>query len=180
MYGPTGIGCLYISRSEQKSIRPQMLGGGQQSGLRSGTVPVALAIGMARAAEIVMSSPEERSELRRINFRFWRELQDLPYKITLNGPPLELRHPGNLNVSFSGFDGRSVISALQPKVAASSGSACTSGTEEPSYVLRSIGQNDEEARSAVRFGIGRQTNSDDIAVAVSHIRAALERLEGLA
>lgn len=180
MYGPMGIGCLYISRSEQRHIRPQMLGGGQQSGLRSGTVPVALAIGMAKAAEIIMSSPEEREELRRLTCKFWQVLQELPYKITLNGPTLDLRHPGNLNVSFVGFDGRSIIGALQPKVAASSGSACSSGIEEPSYVLRSIGQTDEEATSAVRFGIGRQTNSDDIAVAVSHIGAALKKLEGLA
>jgi cysteine desulfurase len=134
---------------------------------------------MARAAEIIVNSPEERKELRRLNFRFWQELQDLPHKVTLNGPTLDLRHPGNLNVSFAGFDGRSIIGALQPKVAASSGSACTSGVEEPSYVLRSIGRSDDQARSAVRFGIGRQTNSDDIAVAVSHIGRALERLERL-
>ena len=106
MYGPMGIGCLYVSRGHQSKLTPQIVGGGQQNGLRSGTVPVALAAGMGKAAEIVAEEAGERERLRRLNAMLWTALQALPCEVELNGPSLDARHPANLNVSFSGYDSR--------------------------------------------------------------------------
>ena len=176
MYGPMGIGCLYFRREEQESLRPLIVGGGQQAGLRSGTVPVALAAGMGEAADIVAQSAQERATLRELNERLWQGLQALPFTVELNGPALDARHPGNLNVSFPGYDSRDIIAALQPAVAISSGSACTSGTEEPSYVVRALGHSIDRARSALRLSIGRTTTEDDIALAVGSINDVLNKV----
>jgi len=177
MYGPMGIGCLYVSRAEQANLKPQILGGGQQGGLRSGTVPVALAVGMAAAAEIVKESPEERERLRQLNKTLWSGLQSLPCGVELNGPDLDHRHPGNLNVSFSGYDSRDLIAALQPLLAISTGSACTSGTEEPSYVVRALGHSLERAQAALRLSLGRFTSHQEIESAVANIRRAILHVE---
>ncbi|UOR07882.1 cysteine desulfurase [Qipengyuania flava] len=177
MYGPMGIGCLYVSRSHQSKLTPQIVGGGQQNGLRSGTVPVALAAGMGKAAEIVAAEAGERDKLRRLNAMLWTALQALPCEVELNGPSLDVRHPGNLNVSFSGNDSRDLIGALQPLVAVSSGSACTSGTEEPSYVIRELGHSLERAQSAIRFSIGRFTSEQDVISAVGAIERAVRQIQ---
>lgn len=176
MYGPMGIGCLFISRSEQCKIRPQIAGGGQQNGLRSGTVPVALAAGMGKAAEITMNSAQDRDRMRRLNEELWAGLKALPIKTELNGPALDDRHPGNLNVSFEGYDSRDIIAALQPFIAVSSGSACTSGTEEPSYVIRALGHSIERAQSALRLSVGRNTTKAEIAEVITSIASALNRV----
>ena len=175
MYGPQGIGCLYINRSEQHAVSPIMRGGGQQGGLRSGTIPAPLAIGMGEASELIANAGGDRVALRRLNQLLWAKLCELPCNIELNGPCVEQRHPGNLNVSFKGYDGRDIIGAIQPKLAVSSGSACTSGIEEPSYVIRALGLSEERARSAIRLSIGRSTTETDILDAVNILREALER-----
>lgn len=177
MYGPMGIGCLYISRDEQEQLRPQITGGGQQNGLRSGTVPVALAAGMGKAADIVSSSPQEQDQLRTMNRVFWDALQALPFETVLNGPSIEARHPGNLNVSFLGFDGQDIVGAVQPHLAISTGSACTSGVPEPSYVLSKLGLTEDRLRGAVRISIGRTTTQREIELAVSFLSEALARLK---
>jgi len=177
MYGPMGVGCLYVARDEQPNLKPQILGGGQQNGLRSGTIPVALVAGMAKAAEIVMKSPRERDQLHLLNGMLWEHLQMLPCAIELNGPSLEFRHPGNLNVSILGYDGRDIIAAIQPEVAISSGSACTSGTEEASYVLQSVGHSADRARSALRLSVGRSTTEAELITVVELIESALKRFE---
>ena len=176
MYGPVGIGCLFVSREIQSKMRPQIVGGGQQNGLRSGTVPLALASGMAEASEIARRSPHERQHLRTLIKQLWNGLNDLPTNVELNGPEIADRHPGNLNVSFVGFDGRDLIAALQPNIAISSGSACTSGVEEPSYTIRAIGHSHERASSALRFGVGRGTTEADIALTLDLMAKAIERL----
>ena len=177
MYGPMGIGCLYVSREQQAHLTPQIVGGGQQNGLRSGTIPVPLAVGMGEAANIVSNSPEERDRLRRLNGLLWAKLTALGSEIELNGPPIDVRHPGNLNVCFRGYDSRDLIAAMQPNVAASSGSACNSGTEEPSYVLQMIGNTVETARSSMRLCVGRSTTDQQVTSAVDYIGEALRRFE---
>lgn len=174
MYGPGGIGCLYVNRANKQSLAPIIHGGGQQDGLRSGTVPVALAVGLGVAAEILQDAHQEREDLRSLNQLLWTNLKQLPFEVRLNGPPIEHRHPGNLNVSFDGYDSRGLIAVLQPKLAISSGSACTSGIEEPSYVIRALGYSWERAQSALRISVGRSTTREDVVSATSLIRQALE------
>lgn len=176
IYGPKGIGALYVARHVQDSLRPMILGGGQQYNLRSGTVPVPLCAGFAKAAEIMMvEGLAERLRLASLRDGLLMKLRHLPWEIVLNGP--EARHPGNLNVEFRGFDAESILSALQPGVAASTGSACISGEPEPSYVLRAIGLSHEAASSSIRFGVGRETTEQDIADAVSLIERALQKID---
>lgn len=176
MYGPMGIGCLFVNRSERGNLSSILHGGGQQNGLRSGTVPTPLAVGMGVASEIMTSSNDERKALRRLNLLLWERLRDLPCDVVLNGPSVELRHPGSLNVSFEGYDSRDIIGVVQPKLAISSGSACTSGSEEPSYVIRSLGHSEARAKSALRISVGRSTKEEDVIDAVGLIGEALERV----
>ncbi|MXP48207.1 aminotransferase class V-fold PLP-dependent enzyme [Altererythrobacter luteolus] len=176
-YGPMGIGCLYIARNDQLNFRPQITGGGQQGGLRSGTVPVALAAGMGKAAELILSQPQERGIIRRLNKELWAKLQALPFHVELNGPSLEARHPSNLNVSFLGYDGRDIIGSVQPALAISSGAACTTGVPESSYVLSRIGLSEERLRGAIRISIGRYTTQSEIEIAANYLCGALKRLK---
>jgi len=178
MYGPKGIGALYIRRELQDRIEPLIYGGGQQGNLRSGTVPTALCVGMAAAAEIV-GQPEairERDAVRRLRDRLVERLKELPWATALNGAAGNERHPGNANIRFEGFSALDILNALQPRVAASTGSACASGIPEPSYVLRAIGLAEDDAGASIRFSIGRQTNAEDVDEAASLISRALARL----
>lgn len=176
MYGPMGIGCLYVGRPSKPALEPILFGGGQQDGLRSGTVPTPLAVGMGLAAEIVATSSEDRTAIRALTQCLWEALSALPINICLNGPPINARHPGNLNVSIEGCDSGEMIGALQPNLAISSGSACTSGVEEHSYVLRAIGHSIERTQSALRLSVGRSTSEKDIFEAVSLIEEAAKRV----
>lgn len=178
MYGPKGIGCVFIRRDLQRQIVPLVFGGGQQNGLRSGTLPVPLCVGMGAAADLLGPDPDEREWVRSLTWKLWQQLQVLGHEIVLNGAPIDERHPGNLNVRFPGFEADSLLSALQPDLAVSTGSACASGTMEPSHVLRGIGLTDDQARSAMRFSIGRLTTEDEIARAVELVDEALRRLAG--
>jgi len=167
MYGPKGIGILFISRELQNQIEPIIYGGGQQNNLRSGTVPVPLAVGFGVAAKILVEGwgPTERLELSRLRDEFWNAIKKVFPKALLNGSPLAERHPGNLNVQFPGFDARDLLLRLQPNVAASTGSACTSGIEEPSHVLRAIGLSEDASNASIRFSLGRYTTNGEIGLA---------------
>lgn len=178
MYGPKGIGAIYIARDLHNRIEPLIYGGGQQNGLRSGTAPVPLCVGMGAAADILAeeSAGEQRIELGRKRDRFVDELNCLAWPIKLIGPEGNARHPGNVNIGFSGFVAHDILTALQPHVAASTGSACTSGIPEPSHVLRALGMSSNEAESSIRFSLGFDTTDEDIVEAVGWIKETLENL----
>ena len=175
IYGPQGIGALYIRRDVRSRIEPLIYGGGQQEGLRSGTVPVALAVGMGAAATI-SHGPEQQAECERLagqRNRFVRLISDGAVPVTLNGPVGEMRHPGNANLQFDGLCAKDILNSLQPRLAASTGSACTSGIPEPSHVLRAIGLNGEQADASVRFSFGRFTTDNEISQAACFVKDAL-------
>lgn len=178
MGGPPGIGILYIRRNLQERIEPIIHGGGQQNGLRSGTLPVPLCVGMGAAAEWLMSNQacEARAALRARRDQFLERLRRLPWGITVNGPSSEKRHPGNANVCFHGFAAHDILNVIQPFLAASTGSACRSGISAPSHVLRAIGMSGEDAEASIRFSLGFSTRDEDIEDAVALIAAALKRL----
>ncbi|MCB5271920.1 MAG: cysteine desulfurase [Candidatus Cloacimonetes bacterium] len=175
-YGPKGIGALYIRRELQDKIEPIIYGGGQQGGLRSGTIPVPLCVGMGAAAELILSSGGERNELRQKTAYFWSKLQQANWQIHLNGPELNERHPGNLNVRFPGFFAQDILASLQPQLAAASGAACTSGVPGQSHVLRAIGLSEEESSNSIRFSLGRFTSFEEIDEAVVLIDKGLQSL----
>lgn len=178
LYGPKGIGVAYVRRDLQQFIEPLIYGGGQQRGIRSGTVPTALCVGMAAAADII-SSPSHHAELQRIaqlrNF-FVAKVIAIAEGIAINGPDLERRHPGNANLRFPGFSAQDILASLQPNLAASTGAACTSGIPEPSHVLRAIGLSAEQAEASIRFSIGRKTTESEIDTAANLISASLAKL----
>lgn len=177
MYGPQGVGALFIRRELQDRIEPLIYGGGQQDGLRSGTLPVPLCVGMGAAAELMSEFVEsKRAELRKKRDSFVTALQELPWGISVNGAAAGDRHPGNANLRFHGFSAFDILNTLQPNLAASTGSACTSGIPEPSHVLKAIGLSTSEAESSIRFSFGIETTDSEIERAVALIRNTLEGL----
>ena len=181
MYGPQGIGAIFIRRDLQDRVEPLVYGGGQQRGLRSGTVPVALCVGMGAAAALFGSehAEDERARVRARRDEFVRKMTSLPWPISLNGPQGAERHPGNANMCFPGFEAHDILGALQPRLAASTGSACTSGIAEPSHVLRAIGLSGDEAEASIRFSIGSGTTDADLEEAVILIEHALSKLASI-
>ena len=178
MYGPKGIGALYIRRGVQPRVEPIIYGGGQQGGLRSGTVPTPLCVGMAAAAEI-SGSPEgieERGRVAALRNLFVRVLCDNIPSLVLNGPTGNRRHPGNANLQFPGLVAQDILGSVQPHLAASTGAACTSGIPEPSHVLGALGLNSEEAESSIRFSFGRFTTDAEIPEAVRLVSETVESL----
>ena len=178
VYGPQGIGALYIRRDVQEHIEPLIYGGGQQDGLRSGTVPMPLCVGMAAAAEIIRTpeGAEERGQVAQQRDSFIRLLQSSRFPIVVNGPTSDRRHPGNANLRFDGFSAQDILGSLQPRLAASTGAACTSGIPEPSHVLRALGLSEAEAESSIRFSFGRFTTAEEVEKAAGLVVAALESL----
>ena len=178
MYGPKGVGIVFIARSLQNRIEPLIYGGGQQGGLRSGTVPVPLCVGMGAASQLLNREEAQGKceELRRRRDHFVRRLTELAWPIWPVGPQGEARHPGNASICFPGFSAHEVLGALQPRVAASTGSACTSGIPEPSHVLRAIGLDGDDAEATVRFSLGFGTTDNDVEQAVALIEGALAKL----
>ena len=174
-YGPQGIGALYIRRDLKDSIEPMIYGGGQQEGLRSGTVPMPLCVGMGAAAEIVASdeSKEERTRVGGLRDSFIRLLENGEFPITINGPVGQSRHPGNANICFEGCDAQDVLGVLQPRLAASSGAACTTGIPEPSHVLRALGLSDTQSEASIRFSFGRFTTYEEVQSAARLVSEAL-------
>ena len=177
IYGPQGIGALYVRRDLQHGIEPVIYGGGQQSGLRSGTVPVALCAGMAAAAEIMeLEGLQERQGVAKKRNLFVNLLLDSGFAVIPNGPTWDRRHPGNANLQFDGFAADDILGVVQPRLAASTGAACTSGIPEPSHVLRAMGLSEGKAESSVRFSFGRFTIKEQVREAASIVFKALQTL----
>lgn len=176
MYGPQGIGALYIRRNIQSKVEPIIYGGGQQSDLRSGTVPVPLCVGMAAAAETLQTDEgvTERKRVAAQRDTFVSLLQDSVHPVSLNGPTSDRRHPGNANLQFTGFSAHDLLASLQPHLAASTGSACTSGIPEPSHVLRALGLTPAQSDASIRFSFGRFTTDAEIEKAAYLIICCLE------
>jgi len=177
IYGPKGIGALYVRRKPRVRIEAQMHGGGHERGMRSGTLATHQIVGMGEACEI--ASKEMKSESVRLLMlmqRFQDNFADMK-EVYVNGS-IEHRVPGNLNISFAYVEGESLIMALKD-IAVSSGSACTSASLEPSYVLRALGLNDELAHSSLRFTFGRFTTEEDIDYASEKVRDAVLKLRNL-
>ena len=178
MYGPKGVGVIFIERELQERIEPLIYGGGQQNGLRSGTLPVPICVGMGAAAELLIGddTDEKRIDMRRLRDDFVRRLRGLTWPISLIGPEEEARHPGNASICFHGFSAHTILGALQPRLAASTGSACTSGIPQPSHVLRAAGLNIDDAEASVRFSLGFGTTDEDVDQAVGLVEEVLKKL----
>ena len=177
VYGPKGIGALYVRRKPRIRLQPQMHGGGHERGFRSGTLPTHQVVGMGEAFKI--AEEEMESDNKRISIlrdKLWNGLNSIE-EIYLNGD-MKQRIPGNLNVSFNFVEGESLIMAIKD-MAVSSGSACTSASLEPSYVLRALGRSDELAHSSLRISIGKYTTEEEIDYSVSLIKEAVAKLREL-
>ncbi|MGS2721949.1 IscS subfamily cysteine desulfurase [Paraglaciecola aestuariivivens] len=173
-YGPKGIGALYVRRKPRIRLEAQMHGGGHERGMRSGTMATHQIVGMGEAFRIAKEEmAAENERLLMLRNKLWDGIKDME-AVYLNGD-LENRIAGNLNVSFAYVEGESLIMALKD-MAVSSGSACTSASLEPSYVLRALGLNDELAHSSIRFTMGRFTTEAEIDYVISVIRSAIDKL----
>ena len=173
-YGPKGIGALYIRRKPRVRLEAQMHGGGHERGFRSGTLATHQIAGMGEAYRIARENMHAENErIRMLRDRLWAGLQDIE-EVYLNGD-IDARVPHNLNVSFNFVEGESLIMAIKD-LAVSSGSACTSASLEPSYVLRALGRNDELAHSSIRFSIGRFTTEADVDYAIKLLHEKIGKL----
>lgn len=173
-YGPKGIGALYIRRKPRVRLEAQMHGGGHERGFRSGTLATHQIAGMGEAYRIARESMHAENErIRMLRDRLWAGLQDIE-EVYLNGD-IDARVPHNLNVSFNFVEGESLIMAIKD-LAVSSGSACTSASLEPSYVLRALGRNDELAHSSIRFSIGRFTTEADVDYTIKLLHEKIGKL----
>jgi cysteine desulfurase len=177
LYGPKGIGALYVRRKPRVQIAAQIHGGGHERGMRSGTLPVHQIVGMGEAFHIAAEEREtEMARLQALRERLWQGISTLP-GVTLNGHPQQSA-PNILNVSFADVEGESLIMALKD-LALSSGSACTSASLEPSYVLRALGLSEELAHSSLRFSLGRFTTDEEIDYAIALVQKSVTRLRAL-
>lgn len=177
VYGPKGVGALYVRRSPDVRIEAQMHGGGHERGMRSGTLPTQQIVGMGKAFELAARQlADEENRLGQLRAAFLDGLRSLE-GVTLNGCP-EACVPGIINLSFDGVEAESLMLGLR-ELAVSSGSACASATLEPSYVLRGIGLADEQAHRALRFSIGRFTTDEEVAFAVAQVVDVVTRLRSV-
>lgn len=177
IYGPKGIGALYVRRKPRVRIEAQMHGGGHERGMRSGTLAVHQIVGMGEACRIAKQEMAiENARIATLRDRLWQGLQSID-EAYLNGDMVH-RVAGNLNVSFNFVEGESLIMALKD-IAVSSGSACTSASLEPSYVLRAIGRSDELAHSSIRFSIGRFTTEEEIDFTIALVREKVDKLRAM-
>ncbi len=178
-YGPKGAGALLVSRRRGAQLMPILYGGGQEAGLRSGTVATHQAVGMGTAFELASAAGvTEHERIAALGERLWGALRALG-GVVRNGAEAA-RVPHLLNVSFEGVEGESLLAAVQPYLAVSTGSACTSASQEPSYVLRALGRDDRLAESSLRFSFGRFTTEADIDTAAAVVARAIERLRRIA
>lgn len=176
-YGPKGIGASFIRRKPRIRIEAQMHGGGHERGFRSGTLATHQIVGMGEAFHLAkLHMQEENERIRALRDRLWNGLSEIE-EVYLNGD-MDQRVPHNLNVSFNYVEGESLIMAIK-ELAVSSGSACTSASLEPSYVLRALGRNDELAHSSIRFTIGRFTTEEEIDFAVELIKSRVGKLRDM-
>ena len=188
LYGPKGVGALYVRRSRRGYIEPVSFGGGHERGLRSGTLATHQIVGFGEACRMAAEGgDEEQARVAALRDRLWAGLRDLG-GVHVNGEPLVSgRAPrksgtphlaGILNVSFEGVEGESLVAAL-PQLAVSTGSACNSASGDPSYVLRALGRDSQLAQSSLRFSLGRYTTAEDIEIAISAVRQAVEGLRAV-
>jgi len=177
MYGPKGIGALYVCRKPRVRLEAMIHGGGHERGMRSGTLPTHQIVGMGEAARIAKEEmAEENVRLLALRNRLWDGVKSME-EVYLNGDENH-RLPGNANISFNFVEGESLIMSLKD-LAVSSGSACTSASLEPSYVLRALGMNDELAHSSLRFGLGRFTTEEEVDFAIDCLKNAVGKLREL-
>ena len=176
IYGPKGIGALYVRKKDPRvRLEPQIDGGGHERGMRSGTLPVPLIVGLGAACELAKNEmPEESARTFALRERLRKGIMDKLPESYLNGHPTE-RLPGNANISFAYVEGEGLMMGIKD-VAVSSGSACTSASLEPSYVLRALGVGDELAHSSIRFGIGRFNTEDEVDFTVDLVTREVSRL----
>ncbi len=176
-YGPKGIGALYVRRKPRIRIEAQMHGGGHERGMRSGTLPTHQIVGMGEAFRIARIEMQlENERIRKLRDKLLHGLQDME-EVYVNGD-LKHRIPHNLNISFNYVEGESLIMAVKD-IAVSSGSACTSASLEPSYVLRALGRSDELAHSSIRFSIGRFTTEADVDFTIQLLKDKIQKLREL-
>ncbi|WP_025822277.1 IscS subfamily cysteine desulfurase [Shewanella marina] len=174
MYGPKGIGALYVRRKPRIRLEAQMHGGGHERGMRSGTLPTHQIVGLGEAAAIAKADMEsDNARIRHLRDKLWNGIKDIE-ETYVNGD-MDNRVCGSLNVSFNFVEGESLMMALKD-LAVSSGSACTSASLEPSYVLRALGLSDEMAHSSIRFSIGRFTTEEDIDYTIKIINESIDKL----
>jgi cysteine desulfurase len=177
VHGPKGVGALCVRREPRLGLAPILLGGGQERGLRSGTLPTHQLVGMGAAYRLAYASlAEDARRIGALRDALWRELAAIP-GVLLNGDPLR-RAPGILSVSIEGVEGESLLHALDD-IALASGSACASNSAEASYVLRALGRDEQLAQSSLRLSLGRFTTAEEVAHAARRIRAEVERLRAL-
>ncbi len=178
IYGPMGIGALYVRRRPRVRLRAQINGGGQERGMRSGTLPTPLCVGLGEACRIAKEEMASESErVRMLRDKLYRGLTSRFADLHVNGD-LDRGLPGNLNLSFAYVEGESLMMAIKD-VAVSSGSACTSASLEPSYVLRALGVDEEMAHTSIRFGIGRFTTEAEIDFAIATIGEHVDKLRAM-
>ena len=174
MYGPKGVGALYARRSPPLRLCAQMHGGGHERGMRSGTLPTHQLVGMGEACDILRREmADENQRILKLRKRLWSQLKQIP-EASLNGDE-HRRLPGNLNISFAGVEGETLLLALDD-LAISSGSACTSASVEPSYVLRALGLPDELAHASLRFTLGRFSTEEEVDYAARRVTDVVSRL----
>lgn len=178
IYGPKGVGALYVRKKPRVRLKPLINGGGQERGMRSGTLPTPLVVGFGKAAELANTlMNKEYIQIKELYNRFLNGIQSSIPEVYLNGDQ-EMRYPGNINLSFAHVEGESLIMAIKD-FAVSSGSACTSSSLEPSYVLKALGVGDELAHTSIRFGIGRFTTIEEIDYAIELITEKMKNLREL-
>jgi cysteine desulfurase len=176
LYGPKGVGALYVRRGSEPRLTPQVRGGGQERGLRGGTLNVPGLVGMGEACALALREmPAEAPRLERLRDRLWSGLTAALDEVSLNGARAP-RLPGNLNVSFAAVDGEALLQGIS-EVAVSSGAACL--TAEPSHVLIALGHDRARALASLRFGLGRDTTAEDIDRAVAHLTAVVAQVRGM-
>jgi len=176
MYGPKGIGALYVRRAPEVVVKQQIHGGGHERGMRSGTLATHQIVGFGKAAQLVVEKGEqELAGMAALRDRLWHGLQGIG-GVRLNGHA-EQRSPSHLNVSVEGVDGE-ILLASMARLAVSSGSACTSASVEPSYVLKAIGLADELAHAGIRFSVGRFTSEQDVDFAIEEVGRIVSSLRG--
>jgi cysteine desulfurase len=175
LYGPKGIGALYVRRKPRVRLHALINGGGQERGMRSGTLPTPLCVGLGEACEIAQKELEtETSRLKHLCDRLFKGLTSQLADVHLNGDEFE-RIPGNLNLSFAYVEGEGLMMGIKD-LSVSSGSACTSSSLEPSYVLRALGVSEEMAHTSIRFGMGRFTTKEEIDIAIEKVVVAVKKL----
>lgn len=178
LYGPKGIGALYVSPERRGLLQPLLFGGGHERGLRSGTLAVHQIVGFGTACELAQAEmPQEAARLEALRLRLWDGLSRIEGAL-LNGHPTR-RVPGILNVSFPGVEGESLLMSL-PSLAVSTGSACNSDAEEPSYVLRALGRDAELAQASLRLSVGRFTTAEEVDRAAAAVQQECRRLRAVA